>query len=260
MLRSKAFLLFIVLLLCLIACFPSFKMNHYSTTCIWRTSDLAPTTGIKSAVSSIPSAALSQQPSTSLSPQNLANFLSDTKTNLYFVGLIGSGKTSMGSDVAKMWNMPHVDIDDMFENSVRMSVLDYGQKYGWGACRTIEHNLLRYISSFSGIVVSTGGDVIANDDNLPLLKKGLVVYLQEDPGSLGYRLQHSDASRRPLLVSPTWREDLYRLHNERHEKFISIADIVVDGAGNLRESRSQKRKRVIALLNNKLSAYSGSFV
>lgn len=130
--------------------------------------------------------------------------------NIYLVGYMGSGKSTLGRKLAGLLGFNHLDLDVLFEESYRISIMDFYQKYDEQAFRIIERKLLIQTFGLSGFVVSTGGGTACYSNNMELINEnGLSLYIRMQEKSLFERLKHS---RRPR--PRTARLDDYKLEQQ----------------------------------------------
>ncbi len=99
--------------------------------------------------------------------------------NIVLIGFMGSGKTSAGKILAARTGREFVDIDAMIEDEQKMKVPEIFSGFGEKRFREIEAEIIKRISSRDGLIISTGGGVVLNSDNVANLKKnGVLVWLQ----------------------------------------------------------------------------------
>jgi shikimate kinase len=116
--------------------------------------------------------------------------------NIYLVGYMGSGKSTVGKQLALLLGFNFVDLDRRFEETYRISVIDFFRKYDENAFRVIERKLLIDTFSLDNYVVSTGGGTACYDNNMQLIKQnGLSVYIRMHPNSLFIRLKNAKRPR-----------------------------------------------------------------
>ena len=115
------------------------------------------------------------------------------------VGMMGSGKTSVGRELASLLEWPWLDLDQALELRFRRSVAEQFALDGETVFRRRERALLREACGSGSRVVSTGGGVVLDPTNLELLKRNRTVYLQASPSVLAGRLGKAQIRRRPLL-------------------------------------------------------------
>ena len=118
--------------------------------------------------------------------------------NIVLVGLMGSGKTTVGKLVAQSIGFNFVDTDDVITRAAGKSIPEIFADEGEAGFRVHETNALRQLMNEQQCVIATGGGIVTQPDNLPLLKElGYVVWLFATPEILHARTAHSD--ERPLL-------------------------------------------------------------
>ena len=145
--------------------------------------------------------------------------------NIVMVGLMGSGKTTVGRIVAQMLGFHLVDMDALIASAAGCSIPEIFEKEGEVGFRQRESSVLRKLLGTRGAVISTGGGVVTQDRNLPLLHHlGFVVWLEASPDLLAKRTGHNND--RPLLNG---EEDpkakLERLLRERAPFYKGLADL-----------------------------------
>ena len=164
--------------------------------------------------------------------------------NLYLIGPMGAGKSSIGRRLAEHFGMPCVDLDAAIEERTGASVATIFEIEGESGFRRRESDLLAEFSAQDGIVLATGGGAVLVPDNRALLRGcGFVVWLQ---ASIEQQLQRLARDRqRPLLVAPDRRERLEHLARERDPVYRDLADLVVASTD---ESCQHAATRIAALL------------
>lgn len=122
--------------------------------------------------------------------------MSDIRVSL--IGLPGSGKSTVGRQLARRLQLPFFDSDKVIEERIGCSIKDFFAREGESAFRDIESAVIDELTQKSGCVLSTGGGAVLRPENrLNLHSRGHVVYLKSMPEELARRLKH-DTSR-PLL-------------------------------------------------------------
>ena len=103
------------------------------------------------------------------------------KLNIVLIGLPGVGKTTLGKLVAEQFNKEFVDMDSLIVNKENMSIKEIFDKYGEEYFRNLESNLCMELESKNNLVISTGGGVILNKENVKsLAKNGLIIFLDKE--------------------------------------------------------------------------------
>ena len=144
--------------------------------------------------------------------------------NIFLIGPMGSGKTSIGQRLADLFEMEFLDCDHELEDHTGASVSLIFDVEGEEGFRDRETRMLEKLSARQGVLIATGGGVILRERNRELLRqRGLVVYLST-PVSWQLRRLSRDKSR-PLLQTPDREEKLMRLAEERNPLYAELADI-----------------------------------
>jgi shikimate kinase len=145
--------------------------------------------------------------------------------NVYLIGPMGSGKTTIGRRLARRLGLRFHDCDHEIEARTGASVSLIFDVEGEQGFRKRETGMLQELTARQGVLVATGGGSVLSTANREMLRKrGLVVYLQTPVEQQLKRLQR-DRSR-PLLQSADRREKLQRLAEERNPLYEEVADIV----------------------------------
>ena len=147
---------------------------------------------------------------------------------MVLVGLMGSGKTTVGKKVAKVLGAPFVDADVELEARTGRMVADWFTD-GEDAFRAAEADLLAdVLAGPTPTVVGAGGGVVVRKANRRRLREAdvCVVYLHGEPGFLASRAKAKP--HRPLLADADPAEVLGRLYDERDGWYRDVADAVVE--------------------------------
>lgn len=148
-------------------------------------------------------------------------------TGIVLVGMMGSGKTVVGMDIAKKLGRPFYDTDNLVRWLSGRTIQEAFDKYGEAVFRRLETKALTRIKKEKGAVVSTGGGVVTVEENWPLMKTlGTVVYLDVPFERIAERVARH-RHERPLLAEDDWRERLKELLDTRSAEY-KRADFVID--------------------------------
>jgi len=145
-------------------------------------------------------------------------------TNVYLVGPMGSGKTTIGQRVAKLLDLEFFDCDQELEAQTGASVSLIFDVEGEEGFRERETRLLEQLTKRRGVLVATGGGAVLRRRNRELLRhNGLVVYMST---TVAQQLRRLNRDRtRPLLQTPDRREKLVRLAAQRTPLYKELATI-----------------------------------
>lgn len=143
------------------------------------------------------------------------------------VGLPGSGKTTVGRQLARRLQLPFVDSDHEIEVRIGCSIREFFEREGESRFRDIEEEVLDSLSQGDSKVLSTGGGAVlrlANREHLHA--RGKVVYLKSTPEELFRRLRHD--SNRPLLQVADPLLKLKNLFAERDPLYREVAHFLLE--------------------------------
>ena len=147
--------------------------------------------------------------------------------NIFLVGMMGAGKTSVGKLLARRLGKAFYDCDQEIERATGVKIPVIFEIEGEAGFRAREARMLAELAGRSEIVLATGGGAVLSADNRKLLAgNGVVVYLRAVAADLWQRTRHD--RNRPLLKTPQPLDKLEQLFAERDPLYRSIADIIVD--------------------------------
>jgi shikimate kinase len=147
--------------------------------------------------------------------------------NIFLVGLMGAGKTSIGKLLAKRLGKAFVDSDQEIERSTGVRIPVIFEIEGEAGFREREARMLAELVRGRDIVLATGGGAVLSPQNRALLaQNGTVVYLRAAVADLWKRTRHD--KNRPLLKTAEPVAKLEQLYAERDPLYREIADIIVD--------------------------------
>ncbi|WP_462323773.1 shikimate kinase AroL [Desulfoplanes sp.] len=147
-------------------------------------------------------------------------------SNVFFVGLRGSGKTTIAQQVAKKLNVPFVDTDRMVEDGAGKSIKEIVAEKGWEEFRSLESAVLARVCSDRGQIVATGGGIVLSAKNRELLQhSGTSFYLMGNPPLLANRIEQdgTTGTQRPVLSDSPLREEMSELLWEREPLYMMVA-------------------------------------
>jgi shikimate kinase len=159
-----------------------------------------------------------------LEPQSFLKFL---LLLIIFVGLPGSGKTTIGRQMGRRLGLPFLDSDSVIEQRLGCSIREFFDREGEERFRDIEQNVLDDLSKYHHGVLSTGGGAVLRPLNRQNLHtRGKVVYLRSTPEEVFRRLKHD--MQRPLLQVNDPQEKLRALFNARDPLYRETAHFVFE--------------------------------
>ena len=162
--------------------------------------------------------------------------------NIYLVGLMGSGKTTLGKILSKKLDKIFYDSDQLIEETLGVDVPMIFEYEGEVGFREREKDILNKLVGIENIVLATGGGIILSKSNRDLLaKNGIVIYLKSNQKDLILRVKNDKT--RPLLKNGNIEEIIKKLYKEREPLYEEIADFEI----------MTKNKRIHEIVNEIMS-------
>ncbi len=170
--------------------------------------------------------------------------------NIFLVGLMGAGKTSVGRMLAKRLNMVFYDTDAEIEQVTGVKIPVIFDIEGESGFRAREEKVIERLTAMYGIVLATGGGAVLSPVNRTRLKQhGHVIYLRATPEDLWRRTRRD--RNRPLLQTANPLAKLKELHAQRDPLYSEVADLVVDtGAQSVGALTTHIQQRLTDLEQN----------
>ena len=152
-------------------------------------------------------------------------------TNVYFIGMMGSGKSTVGKAFANELGYRFLDTDEAAEFMIEpVTIAEFFAAGNESQFRDIEYQVLMEMSQYTRLVLATGGGIVERNDNWGLLHHGVVVFLDLSPTDIFNRLSADPAqvAKRPLLAGPpnTVLAKLQELSDRRIDRYAQ-ADVRV---------------------------------
>ena len=142
----------------------------------------------------------------------------------YLIGMMGSGKSSVGKLLANKLQFSIIDIDKEIEKDEKLSIKEIFEKKGENYFREIESKYLLRKRKLA--VVSCGGGIILNKKNREFLKtSGYTIYLKSSIPTLEKRLLNENS--RPLLSNDNLKETLINIYSKRKTLYTSAANTTI---------------------------------
>lgn len=141
--------------------------------------------------------------------------------NLYLIGMMGAGKTTVGRLLANELQYGFVDTDEVITASAKRTINQIFAEEGETAFRQLESDVLSQVSAYTKLTVATGGGIILKRENWSYLHHGLIVWLDASAELLYNRLKED--TTRPLLQDNL----LLKLRSllDQRESLYALADL-----------------------------------
>lgn len=152
--------------------------------------------------------------------------------NIILCGFMGSGKTVVGGELAKIMGRKFVDTDELIEAQQGVAIKAIFATHGEDYFRDLEFECCKEVAQYKNCVVSTGGGALTFQRNADALKQGgKIVFLDADFDVICERIGNS--TTRPLFQD---REKAKALYDERKSKYLAAADYVINGNMSARKT------------------------
>jgi len=149
------------------------------------------------------------------------------KGNVFLVGLMGAGKTTVGRLLARRLKLRFYDSDQQIERRCGVKIPVIFDIEGEAGFRVREEQAIAELTALQGIVLATGGGAVLSEENRRhLAAGGTVVYLSARPEDLFQRVRQD--RNRPLLAGADPLRRLRELHAERDPLYRALADLVIE--------------------------------
>ncbi len=148
------------------------------------------------------------------------------KRNIFLVGPMGAGKSTIGRQLAQMLGMEFFDSDSVIEERAGADIDWIFDVEGEAGFRKREERIINELTQGQGVVLSTGGGSVLSKDNRNMLSaRGIVIYLETTIDKQFERTQRD--KKRPLLQTEDPRKTLEELAKIRNPLYEEIADITL---------------------------------
>ncbi|MBN2286505.1 MAG: type I 3-dehydroquinate dehydratase [Tissierellales bacterium] len=153
--------------------------------------------------------------------------------SIALIGMMGSGKSTLGKMLSEKTGMLFYCSDEYIENENKMSIPEIFKKEGESYFRRLEHEAIKELSIKKNIILSTGGGVVLNPENIACLKKNhfTIIYLNR---SMDHIMKDITIENRPLLDKGA--DQIYEIYNQREGLYKKHCDMMINNDSNLNEA------------------------
>ena len=167
--------------------------------------------------------------------------------NIILIGYRGTGKTAVGKKIAEALKKKFVETDKLIVKKEGMDIPSIVKKNGWDFFRKLEKEVVGKVSEKDNMVISTGGGVILDHENIENLKRnGKIIWLDAKPETIEYRMTNSNNKDRPPLKGKDAIEEIKEVLEERKEKYNKAADLTINTDN---KTINEVAKEIISLIN-----------
>lgn len=173
--------------------------------------------------------------------------------NLYLIGMMGSGKTTIGQILAKQLDYRFIDTDELISKVANQSIAEIFATEGEEAFRDIESQVLSQLCAYQKFVISTGGGIILKKMNWSYLRHGIIIWLNVPVEELYNRLKED--TTRPLLQHPEPLKQLQTLLEQRTPLYAQAdLEIMINSGDTPEEISNQILEKIPSILKPKSNA------
>ena len=146
--------------------------------------------------------------------------------NIFLIGMMGAGKTTVGKLLAQQMGKTFIDSDEEIQQRTGVTISHIFDIEGEAGFRQRETTVIQELVKLDNIILATGGGAILSEQNRnALCRNGVVVYLKSMVYDLWQRTRHD--RNRPLLQTADPRARLKELHEQRNPLYTQAADLVI---------------------------------
>lgn len=146
--------------------------------------------------------------------------------NIFLIGFMGCGKSTIARMLSKKLGMEQVEMDELIVQEQGMSITEIFEKYGEEYFRNRETDLIKHLQMKDGVIVSCGGGAVLCEENRRMMKEsGIIVWLTAEPKTILERVKYS--TNRPILNGHMNVEYIAELMEKRRICYEEAADYKV---------------------------------
>ena len=174
--------------------------------------------------------------------------MSQNLPNIVITGFMGTGKSTVGKEVARLLGKTLYDFDCIIEERMQISIKEIFEKYGEIFFRDIENKIVTEFVNNTDVVIATGGGTLLFNNNYTVLSQNSIIFcLIAQKDILRKRLENSFG--RPLLTGGTLSERIECLFNEREALYQKLPNLI--DTSNL--SVTDTASKIIEIYNHKIA-------
>lgn len=159
--------------------------------------------------------------------------------NIFLVGPMGAGKTTVGRRLAELRRMDFADSDQEVERRTGVDIAYIFEKESEAGFRRRESQVIADLTRRENLVLATGGGAVIDPENRRrLAERGFVIYLRAELPQQMRRTRHT--SHRPLLNGPDPEAILRKLFEVRDPLYQEVADLVIETRGRPAKALAQE--------------------
>lgn len=148
---------------------------------------------------------------------------------IILTGMRGSGKSTIGKQLAKRYQARFIDTDVEIEKQIGISIADYVEVHGWKKFRTLEERITQKYARVHNTIIATGGGTLLSDTTYVKLKHNYIILLHAPLSVLQARINADEHTKhlRPRLITGK-RNELAQVWKQRKVRYYEVADNIYD--------------------------------
>nr|YP_009530540.1 shikimate kinase [Paulinella micropora]AXY63229.1 shikimate kinase [Paulinella micropora] len=158
--------------------------------------------------------------------------------SIYMVGIMGSGKSTVGKPLARLLNYTFIDTDKVIEEVANSKIAEIFRDHGESYFRQLEQEVLKEVSQRHSLVIATGGGIVTSIENWGVMRQGIIIWLDLSTSIIKMRLR-MDAIERPLITGTNLETKLQELMKNRRPLYAE-ADLHILPANDPPEKVAQQ--------------------
>lgn len=165
-------------------------------------------------------------------------------TNIFLIGMMGAGKSTVGKLLAQKLGYNFIDTDPLIEQCAGKSIPAIFASDGEDAFRDLEQQILSQVSAHTRLVVATGGGIVMRSLNWSHLHDGIVVWIDVPVDVLHNRLKTA-SEQRPLLQTDNLLQTLNDIYSQRRDRYAQADISIMVNADETSEAVSDRLLNMI---------------
>lgn len=150
--------------------------------------------------------------------------------NVYLIGFMGCGKSSVAEELELHYEMKRIEMDQMIVEQNNMEISEIFRVHGEEYFRDLESRLLAELGTKEKQVISCGGGIVLRKKNVDMMKQnGIIILLTAKPETILSRVKDDDA--RPVLKGKKTVQGIAELMENRRAKYEEAADVTIHTDG-----------------------------
>jgi shikimate kinase len=170
-------------------------------------------------------------------------------TNIFLIGMMGAGKSTVGKLLAQKINYNFLDTDPLIEQCAGKSIPEIFANDGENTFRDLEQQVLAQVSAHTRLVVATGGGLVMRSLNWSHLHDGIVVWI-DVPVEILYDRLKNESGQRPLLQTENPSQTLSNIYNQRRDRYAQADISIMVSQG---ETSQQVCDRLLTMIQSRIT-------